>query len=414
MARKKRRRTWGTGSLFERNGRWWIRWREGGRRRSKSFASRELAEQVLAKIVRDVAAGEAGLPKDYRDVPTLGELAEGWLGRRDKTHRSARDDRSRWRCHLKAAFGHMKPAEVDSAKLRLFIETKRAAGLSPTSVGHLIRLLSTWFSDLLEQGHVVANPISALPRATRRLFKSTYDTTATPFLQKPEHIRAVFLRLPEPISVAFAVGALAGLRTSEVLGLSWEDVDLGNRRICVRRQAHRGKLGPLKDNESRTVPLLTALAPILSAWKLKTGGVGFLFKPPLASRGGRPDLGQPPQFIRPQTLAKHLRKALEACGLPPMAWYHATRHTFASQFVLGGGSIELLSKILGHASITTTEHYSHLKPDLYAAKAFDAIVVDLAAPAGEVVSLRPAPTDSVPTGPTMATTQTVDAEAKIA
>jgi site-specific recombinase XerD len=55
------------------------------------------------------------------------------------------------------------------------------------------------------------------------------------------------------------------------------------------------------------------------------------------------------------------------CRLPALTWYQATRHTFASQFVLAGGSIEKLSKLMGHSSVTTTERYAHLRADLLAA-----------------------------------------------
>ena len=54
-----------------------------------------------------------------------------------------------------------------------------------------------------------------------------------------------------------------------------------------------GRLGPLKDDEPRIVPLLKSLAPILAEWKLKTGGEGLLFKPANEERGGRPDIGYP-------------------------------------------------------------------------------------------------------------------------
>jgi hypothetical protein len=50
-------------------------------------------------------------------------------------------------------------------------------------------------------------------------------------------------------------------------------------------------------------------------------------------------------------------------------------------------ALENLSKIMGHASITTTEIYSHLHHDLFAEKAFDAVRVDLSKPAGDVVSI---------------------------
>jgi len=171
MPRKARRRTWGTGSLFEREGRWWIRWRENGRRKSKSFASEELAKEVLAKIVRDVAAGDAGLRPNYSEVPALDTLAKDWLARRMKTNRAARTDVGRWK-HLSRIFGKMRPYEVNAANLRRFIEKKLAEGLAPTTVGHCIRLISSLFTDLREQGHVEANPVATLTRATRRLYRS--------------------------------------------------------------------------------------------------------------------------------------------------------------------------------------------------------------------------------------------------
>jgi hypothetical protein len=106
-----------------------------------------------------------------------------------------------------------------------------------------------------------------------------------------------------------------------------------------------------------------------------------------------------------------LNKALAACNLPRITWYQATRHTFASQFVLGGGGIELLSKIMGHASITTTEIYSHLRHDLFAEKAFDAVRVDLSKPAGDVVSIS---RSSGPDGQTLGRPGETNEERKLA
>jgi integrase len=411
MPRKPKRRGWGSGSLFERDGRWWIRWRENGRRKSKSFASKELAEQVLAKITRDIAAGDAGLPRNFREAPTLDTLAKPWLERRERTHRDARAARYRWKLHLGPAFGHLRPHEVDAGKLRAFVEKKLAEGLSPTSVGHFVRHLSTFYADIIEGGHCPINPVANLPRSTRRLYRSIYDTASTPFLETVAAIRRIFLALAEPFNVMFAVGALAGLRTGEVLGLSWADVDLEGRRIHVRQQMQHGRLCRLKDDDPRIVPLQTSLAPILAGWKLKTGGEGLLFKPACPTRGGRPDLGTEPSFIRPQTLHKHLRRALDKCELPQITWYHATRHTFASQWVLAGNSIEVLSKVMGHCSVVVTERYAHLKPDLFGEKAFDAITVDLSQPAGNVIPISAA---SVQVGHTMTTAQEDTEQRKLA
>lgn len=395
--RRRRRRAHGQGCTYKRGrGNWWIAWREAGRRHTQGgYASEKEAAKVLAKITADIRAGRNGMPRDPKTVPTLGELGELWLERRRLTHRSWRNDRNRWRKHLKPFFGGSRPSEVDEAVIKQFVEQKLAEGLSSTTVGHLVRELSTFYTDLVERKLAPGNPVKSLPRATRRLYRNAKDPRTTPFLEKLEDIRSVFLALPMPYRVAFAIGALAGLRTGEVLGLDWRDVDLANRRIYVRQQVHEGRLGPLKDDESRVTPILKPLAPILAEYKLAKGGEGLLFPPRCPKRGGRP--GTRPAFTRPNTLWRHLGKALTKCKLPGLTWYQATRHTFASQFVLGGGSIEKLSKIMGHASVTTTERYAHLRTDLFRESDFDVVAVDLSTPGAKVVQLHPS-TEEGPNG----------------
>ena len=388
MPRKKKRGS-GQGSIWVQGGNTWIRWRQLGQRRTRKFPGcdaevRKVAERALAVALLGLAAGQAGLPRDLKGVPAMAELADDWLERRAATHRAIRSDRGRWRLHLKAHVGHLRPDEVTPAAIRSFVEAKLAEGLNPATVGHCVRLLSTFFTDLVERGIATVNPTRSVPRSTRRLFKPTADPRLTPFLQRLEDVRRVYLALEEPYSVAFALACFAGLRTGEALGMDWRNVDLAGRRIHVRLQMRDGRLAPLKDTESRIAPILNPLAPILAAWRLKTGGEGLLFRPKYPARGGRP--GSPAQFIRLHTLHAAIKAALEACELPPMTWYHATRHTFASLWVLGGGSIEKLSAIMGHSSTIVTQRYAHLRPELFTARDFGHMDVDLAA-GDRVVSL---------------------------
>ena len=76
---------------------------------------------------------------------------------------------------------------------------------------------------------------------------------------------------------------------------------------------------------------------------------------------------------------RNIRATLKRLGLerPGLGWYEATRHTFASQWVLSGGSIEKLKEILGHYSVVVTERYTHLRPDLFAERELDTISFDL-------------------------------------
>jgi len=364
---RRKRRQWGNGSVRRRKGgaTWQIRWLENGLRRARSgFTSREDAERVLVKVLADVAHGRTGLPPDLRGVPTLGVLSVPWIAAREKTHRAADCDRYRWDKHLAPHFAHLRPNEVDTARIRAFVQAKLSEGLSAGTVRILVALLSALFTDLVEEGKALANPARALPRATRRLVKPTHDPRTTPFIEKLDDVRRIYLDLPEPLSVAYAIGAFAGLRTGEVLGLKWEHVDLPARRIHVRKSIS----GPLKDKDSRVVPILSALVPVLTAWKLKTGGEGLVIR---GMRSGK--------ALDKKIPGRNIRATLKRLGLerPGLGWYEATRHTFASQWVLSGGSIEKLKEILGHYSVVVTERYTHLRPDLFAERELDTISFDL-------------------------------------
>lgn len=380
----KRKRQHGTGGIYKRGRGWLIKWRENGRQRYKTFTDEDLARKALAKITKDVQTEGVGLPVVKPPAPPLAKLAEAWLERREKTHRSWRDDKSRWNKHLKPAFGSRRPDDLDEADLRRFIEAKLSGGMNPGTVQLCIRLLSTFYAELVEQGHADDNPVRKLPRSTRRLYRSTHDPRTTPFLRSQNDVRRVFQALPEPVNVAFAIGALAGLRTGEILGLEWSDIDMAGRRIHVHQQVQDGEVGPLKDDESRTVPIVSSLYPIVAAYRLK-GATGMVFKPACSTRGGRD--GSPPRFMRPHTLHGHLEDALAACKLPEMDWYSATRHTYGSLFVLAGGSLERLAKLMGHSSVTITErHYCHLRVDLFRPEDYDLFDVDLRA-VSEVTNL---------------------------
>jgi integrase len=372
MASKRKRRQWGAGEVGqEPGGRWFVRWRENGRRRYKGgFDSRDLAEKLLAKIRAELAMERVGLPPDPRGFPTLGEEADRWLDRRRNTHRAWADDRGRWKNHLAGHFAHLRAPDVDEGRIRAFIEEKLRDGLDPATVGHCVRLLSTFFTDLCERPRetgATRNPVRSLPRSTRRLYRPRHDPKRTPFIEKLADVRRLFLALPDTrgVNVAYALGAFAGLRTGEVLALAWEDINLDRHLINVHQQVRMSKLGPVKDDEARSVPVMDALAPILAAYRLKTGGRGLLFLPDRPGRRAGKN-GAPSRFMRINTLHDALREALAKCGLPAtLTWYQSTRHTFASHWVMSGGSLEKLAHALGHSSPEVTKRYAHLRPDAF-------------------------------------------------
>jgi len=87
-----------------------------------------------------------------------------------------------------------------------------------------------------------------------------------------------------------------------------------------------------------------------------------------------------------------LKAGLTACRVPSLTGYQPTRHTCASKFVLGGGSIGMSSKLMGHSKVTTTERSAHLRADLlFPREGYDRLAVDLNAPDADVLSLKVQP-----------------------
>jgi integrase len=371
-----RRRPRGSGTIVKKGRTWGIRYGpRGATTYEGGFRTKLEAEQRLTLLRAESMQRRLGAAADPRKVPTLSELATPWLERRKLSHAAGAEDASRWRKHLAPAVGHLRPDQVDTARLRALVEDRRQI-ISPGTVRVVVAVLSSLYEDLLERGLAAANPCRRLPKSLLRQMRSEHDPRTTPFVERLADVRRIYLHLTDPLNIAYAIGALAGLRTGEVFALRWSSVDLDGRRILVSESVK----GPTKDREPRPVPIQDALLPVLKAWHLKSGGTGLVI-PPLRCDGEHVDKSTP---------AEHLRTALEALDLPPLEpkpWYQATRHTFASHWAMAGRDLQELQAILGHASITDTQRYAHLRPGHWREGVHQALKVDLSPAGGESVAL---------------------------
>jgi integrase len=369
-----KRRPKGSGTIRKRGGFYSITYgtraapqHEGG------FRTKAEAERRLTLIRAEAMQRRLGHAADPRLTPTLAVLSEPWLERRKATHAAGHEDGYRWRKHLEPHFGHLRPDDVDAARLRAFVEAKRAE-LKPGTIRVCLAGLSSLYEDLLERGLASANPARRLPKSLLRLVRPDHDPRTTPFVERLEDVRRIYLALPEPLNVAYAIGALAGLRTGEVFALRWISVDLGARRILVSESIK----GATKDRDPRAVPILDPLLPVLEAWRLRHPGPGRVI-PPLRCDGKKIDKATPGNALRP--VLERLGLAREGLG-----WYECTRHSFASHWAMAGRPLVELQKILGHSSIAVTERYAHLSPGYFAPGVHGALAVDLSA-GGEVASI---------------------------
>ncbi|HSP98721.1 MAG TPA: site-specific integrase [Candidatus Dormibacteraeota bacterium] len=191
---------------------------------------------------------------------------------------------------------------------------------------------------------------------------------------------------------------LTGCRSGELLGLVWDDIDFGARRLRIQRSlswkraSERGygktspRFGPPKtDSSYRTLDLAPELVRALRAWKLaappspvtlneKTGATGALVFPNLT---GRP--------LHRAHLHKGLRAALDACAGLPRVDLHGLRHTFASIAI---GQLRLpptqVAKLLGHKDAgVTLDVYAHWLEGLSSEGAMADLAAAILTPRGD-------------------------------
>ena len=153
-------------------------------------------------------------------------------------------------------------------------------------------------------------------------------------------------------SVAATLALRLGLRRGEIFGLRWQDIDLTRQRLTVAR-SYRSLP---KSNKPRHLPLPADLAASLQAWREQCPSTPEGLVCPVYYGG---------TWHMSTARAHHgLEAALRAAGCQPLTrGWHALRHTMASHYMMQGGNILALSKILGHTDVKQTMVYAHLAPD---------------------------------------------------
>jgi integrase len=166
----------------------------------------------------------------------------------------------------------------------------------------------------------------------------------------PEHAATLLAALDDHDRPLWATAMYAGLRCGELQALRWEDVELLDGVIDVRRgwDQVEGEIAPKSRTGVRKVPLPSVLRDQLEALYARNGD-GLVF-----GNGARP--------FDPRRVAQHARKAWEDRDLDGLT-LHECRHTYASFMIAAGANAKALSTYLGHANIAITmDRYGHLMP----------------------------------------------------
>lgn len=142
----------------------------------------------------------------------------------------------------------------------------------------------------------------------------------------------------------FAVNT--GLRQGELITLEWRQINIDEKTLILDNRTHLTKA-----KKVRTVPLNNnAVNILLERFKEKSDKHNYVF----SYKGN---------MINQDYLSRYYKKFILAAGLNPKLNFHSLRHTFASWLVQSGVSLYVVSKLLGHSDITTTQIYSHLSKE---------------------------------------------------
>lgn len=265
--------------------------------------------------------------------------------------------------HLKRPehFGRARMSDITPKQVADYVSSQQDAGLKGWTIkGHLTVLSSVYRYSARHLGLVGTNPVSLLDRVER---PSSDDEKPKRILTGDELARLLDA-LEDDWRPLFSVAAETGARLAEVLGLTWQDIDLESQTIAITHQLDRqGQRVPLKTKRSRRVLEVTAsLVSMLRRIKLastRSGQHDLVFLTKLGTPHDHRNVGG---RVLSRAVKRAGLEAFERHGevVSPAPTTHSLRHSHASALIASGWDIAEVSARLGHSSIATTQRiYVH-------------------------------------------------------
>jgi integrase len=362
MAIRKRKWTTTTGETREN---WIFDYRDQhGDRHIKTFTRRKDAEDYCATVKVDVRKGVHTPPS--KSV-TIAQAAADWLkfSEGEGLERATLAFYRTHVAHIVARIGNQKLASLTKPGVHRFRD-ELVAVLSRSLASKVMTSFKAIIKDAERRGNVAQNVATGVnvKQSTRDKSKLVIGVDI-PTVDETRRIIAAARGRYRPLLLA---AIFTGLRSSELRGLRWEDVDFKKGELHVRQRADRyQQIGPVKSKDSRrTLPIQPLLVNTLREWKLKCspskGGLAFCTSSGRVARHG--------DLVRKVFIPTVKRAGLlDTEGKAKYTGLHALRHFYASRCInrrIDGG-LELPPKMvqerMGHSSIVMTmDIYGHLFP----------------------------------------------------
>ena len=236
-------------------------------------------------------------------------------------------------------------SEVDTLAVRSHLASLHRRRLSNRSLARHLSTIRSFFRWACGEGLLPGNPARGLasPRVGRTLPRAMTLSDTESLLETEDEGS-----FPERERALFELLYATGLRVSEAAGLDLEDVDLHSK--LARAQGNGGKQRIVPFGQPAQQALLEYL-PLRQRLRLESDDSEDGEPLFVNARGGR---------LTTRSMARLLKRRLRAAGLPAQISPHALRHTFATHLLQAGADLRSIQELLGHASLSTTQKYTHL------------------------------------------------------
>ena len=219
--------------------------------------------------------------------------------------------------------------------------------LSRRTLANQVSALRCFYQFCQTRGWTNSNPFKnlSLPKAEKPLPKFLTEKQARALMSAPTLVHqdsnhADFLAMRDGIILELMYGA--GLRVSEVVCLNHEHLDLPSGIIRVKG----------KGNKERTCPIVAITTSKLAQFRNSYSKDASLNAPVFTNQSGK--------RLSTRWVQLFLKKCLKVASLPQDFTPHKLRHSFATHLLDNGADLRAVQELLGHASLSTTQVYTHV------------------------------------------------------
>ncbi len=239
---------------------------------------------------------------------------------------------------------HYRLEDVTSLDIRRFVSHLSTAGLSKRTIARRLSCVRSFFRYLCREGALDTSPAAAIPtpRLDKKLPSFLDEGQMLRLLEAPDAKTWQGLRDRAILETFYSTG----MRVSELVGLNREDIDEFSDVTVVRGKGKKERLCPIGAPAMKSIQRYLEARPKNSELKDPRAVFVSQKKTRLTTR----------QVDR--LLVRYVRQA----GLPPSIHPHSLRHTFATHLLDRGADLRSVQELLGHASLSTTQIYTHVTP----------------------------------------------------